>query len=108
MTWVNPVGAEEYLKYKEENVNIPAGTIIAKESFKISDKGEAQKGPLFIMEKVKAGTSPETMDWYYMGVLPNGKYMAFDPVKACSKCHMENFGERGGLGYPIEEARIGK
>ena len=23
------------------------------------------------------------------------------------KCHMENFGEQGGLGYPIEEARIG-
>ena len=37
----------------------------------------------------------------------NGKPMKFNPVKACSKCHMENFAEQGGLGYPIEEARIG-
>lgn len=111
MTWVNSVGAEEYLKYKDENVNIPAGTVIAKESFKIGTKGKgkgkAKKGPLFLMIKAKAGSSPKTMDWIYQGVLPNGKPMKFNPVKACSKCHMENFAEQGGLGYPIEEARIG-
>jgi hypothetical protein len=109
MTYVNSVGADEYLKYKDENVNIPAGTVIAKESFKIGTKGKgkARKGPLFLMEKLAAGTSPKTMDWQYTGVLPNGKPMKFNPVKACSKCHMENFAEQGGLGYPIEEARIG-
>lgn len=107
MTWVNSVGAAEYLKYKDENVNIPAGTVIAKESFKISKKGKVQKGPLFFMEKVAKGKSPKTMDWYYSGVAPNGKAMKINPVKACSKCHMENFADQGGLGYPIEEARIG-
>lgn len=111
MTWVNSVGAEEYLKYKDENVNIPAGTVIAKESFKIGTKGKgkgkARKGPLFLMIKAEAGSSPKTMDWIYQGVLPNGKPMKFNPVKACSKCHMENFSEQGGLGYPVEEARIG-
>jgi len=27
-------------------------------------------------------------------------------VQACSECHMGNFGHQGGLGYPVEEARI--
>lgn len=107
VTYVNKAGAAEYLKYADENVNIPAGTVIAKESFKVTAKGKVRKGPLFIMQKVKKGKSPKTLDWYYMGVAPNGKPMKFNPVKACSKCHMENFAEQGGLGYPIEEARIG-
>ena len=29
MTWTNSVGAEEYLKYQDENANIPTGTLIA-------------------------------------------------------------------------------
>lgn len=107
MTWVTEPGAAEYLKYKDEDVNIPAGTVIAKESFGISKKGKARLGPLFLMEKVAKGKSPKTMDWYYSAVLPNGKPLKINPVKACSKCHMENFSAQGGLGYPVEEARIG-
>ncbi|MDA1308568.1 MAG: cytochrome P460 family protein [Proteobacteria bacterium] len=107
VTYVNKVGAAEYLKFKEENVNIPAGTVIAKESFKVTAKGKVRKGPLFFMQKTKAGKSPKTMDWYYMAVSPGGKPMKINPVKACSKCHLENFSDRGGLGYPIEEARVG-
>ena len=90
MTWVNKVGAAEYLKYKDENVNIPAGTVIAKESFKVTNKGKVRKGPLFIMQKVKKGKSPKTMDWYYMAVAPNGKPMAINPVKACSNTNRQN------------------
>lgn len=108
MTFVSEPGAEEYLKYKEEDVIIPAGTLIAKESFSVTDEGKVRNGPLFLMQKVAAGVSPETMDWYYMAVQPNGKPLRVDVVKACSQCHMENFGSRGGLGYPIEEARIGQ
>jgi len=89
-------------------VHIPAGTVIAKESFAVTDKGKVQKGPLFLMQKVAAGTSPETMDWYYMAVAPNGTPMAVPVMTACNRCHMGNYGDRGGLGYPIEEARIGQ
>ncbi len=106
LTWVSEAGAEEYLKYKEEDVNIPAGTVIAKESFAVNDAGKVEKGPLFIMQKVEAGVSPETMDWYYMMVAPNGSPMAVPVVTACSECHMGNFGHQGGLGYPVEEVRI--
>jgi hypothetical protein len=106
VTYVNAIGAEEYLKYKPENVSIPAGTKIAKESFAISDDGKVSRGPLFLMEKVAAGKSPKTDDWYYMMVGPNGAPQAINVFTACSECHQENFGEQGGLGYPVEDARI--
>ncbi len=106
LTWVSEPGAEEYLKYKEEDVNIPSGTVIAKESFSVTDAGKVEKGPLFIMQKVEAGISPETDDWYYMMVAPNGAPQAVPVITACSECHQGNFGFRGGLGYPAEEVRI--
>ncbi|WP_306142128.1 hypothetical protein [Roseibium sp. MMSF_3412] len=106
MTYVNSIGADEYLKYKPENVVVPAGTRIAKESFAVNDDGKVTRGPLFLMEKVAAGTSPETGDWYYMMVAPNGSPQAVNVISACSECHLENFGEQGGLGYPVEDARI--
>ena len=105
VTYVNSVGADEYLKYAEDPT-IPAGTWIAKESFSVTKKGKVKRGPLFLMQKVEAGKSPKTMDWYYMAVAPNGAPMAVNVFKACSECHMENFGHQGGLGYPVEEARV--
>jgi hypothetical protein len=108
LTWINDVGAEEYLKFADENVNIPAGTVIAKESFSVTVAGKVKHGPLFIMEKRVAGTSPETNDWYYMAVAPNGTPMAVNVMKACNECHMENFGDQGNLGYPDPEVRVGQ
>lgn len=104
-TWVNEAGAEAYLKY-EEDPEIPAGTRIAKESFSVGDDGAVTPGPLFLMQKVEAGASPETGDWHYMMVAPNGAPQAVNVQTACSACHQENFGHQGGLGYPVEEARI--
>lgn len=107
VTYVNETGADAYLKYDSGEVNIPAGTVIAKESFTVTDSGKVEKGPLFIMEKVAAGTSEKTMDWYYMAVAPNGSPMAVNVFKACNECHVENFGHTGGLGFPAPEARVG-
>ena len=106
LTWVTEPGAQEYNKYKDADVNIPAGTVIAKESFAVNDEGKVQMGPLFIMQKVEAGKSPETMDWYYMMVAPNGAPQAVPVMTACNECHIGNFGHQGGLGYPVEEARV--
>lgn len=105
VTYVNRTGAGEYMKYAEEP-NIPAGTLIAKESFSVNQKGEAAAGPLFLMEKTANGKSPETDDWYYMMVAPNGKPVAVDVMAACSTCHQGVYGHQGGLGYPVEEARV--
>ncbi len=108
LTRIHDIGAEEYLKFAEENVNIPAGTVIAKESFAVTEAGKVQKGPLFIMEKVAAGVSPETDDWYYMMVAPNGAPMAVPVMTACNECHIGIYGSQGGLGYPLPEVRVGQ
>ena len=108
LTRINDVGAEAYLKFAEENVYIPAGTVIAKESFSVTEDGKVQKGPLFIMEKVASGVSPETDDWYYMAVAPNGAPMAVPVMTACNECHIGIYGSQGGLGYPDPEVRVGQ
>lgn len=105
ITWVNKTGASEYMKYAEDP-NIPAGTLIAKESFSVNNKGKAVAGPLFLMEKTAKGKSPETDDWYYMMVAPNGKPVAVNVMAACSTCHQGAYAHQGGLGYPVEEARV--
>jgi len=58
LTWANPVGAEEYLRFAEEGVEMPVGSIIAKESFNVK-KGKAVVGPLFLMTKVGADQAPD-------------------------------------------------
>lgn len=103
-TYVNDIGFAEYTKYAE-NPTIPVGTVIAKESFSISDGGKATNGPLFFMEKVAAGVSPETDDWYYMMVDARGRPQAVNVVSACHECH-SGFGDTGNMGYPVEEVRL--
>lgn len=102
-TYVNPVGAEAYTKFAE-GVAMPVGTVIAKESFNINSKGKASAGPLFFMEKVAAGTSPKTGDWFYTMVGANGKPQGVNVYKACHACHT-GYEDTDFLGYPEEEVR---
>lgn len=108
LTWVNPISAAEYLRYDEDAARMPAGSIIAKESFSVTKAGKATPGPLFFMEKVAEGASPETGDWYYYMVAPNGVPQAVNVVTACAECHMGNFGYRDSLGFPVEEVRVAR
>ncbi len=105
LTFVNSIGAEEYLKFDEENAFMPAGTVLAKESIKIHKKKKmAVPGPLFLMTKVKAGELPETNDWRYDALSPSGKVMKIKQ-SFCSNCHM-GFSGQDNLGYPLEELRV--
>jgi len=106
MTFVNPVGYDEYTRFAEDDAAMPAGSVIAKESFAIGDDGTVKPGPLFFMAKVAAGASPETNDWHYYAVSAKGAPMAVDAMTACNACHMENFGYRDNLGYPVEDVRV--
>lgn len=108
LTYVNDAGDDEYLKFEDERGDMPAGTVIAKESFAVNDAGEVEKGPLFIMQKTDAGVSPESNDWYYMMVAPSGAPQAVPVMTACNECHQGNFGYRDGLGYPVPEVRVGQ
>lgn len=104
-TFANDIAAEQYLKFEEEGVVMPVGSVLAKESISLSvKKGTAKVGPLFIMTKGDAGAAPDANDWIYSAVQPNGKPMKIKQ-SFCHNCH-EAFADQGDLGYPLEEVRI--
>lgn len=105
LTFANDVAAEQYMKYEEEGVVMPVGSVLAKESITFSKKKKtARPGPLFIMTKVAAGEAPETNDWVYGGLQPNGKPMKFKQ-SFCHDCHTA-WEDQDYLAYPVEEVRI--
>ena len=105
-TFANDVAAEQYLKFAEEGVVMPVGSVLAKESISISKKKKtARPGPLFIMTKMDTGSIPDTDDWLYAGLQPNGKPMKFKQ-SFCHDCHSA-FSDQDSLAYPLEEVRIG-
>lgn len=104
-TFANDVAVEQYLKFEEEGVVMPVGSILAKESVTISTKKKkASIGPLLIMTKMEKGSIPETNDWLYSGVHGNGKTMKVKQ-SFCHDCHSA-FEDQDMLGYPVEEVRI--
>jgi hypothetical protein len=104
-TWANPTAAEQYLKFAEEDVEMPVGSVLAKESITYSKKKKAVRvGPLFIMTKLEAGGAPETDDWLYGGLQPNGKPMKFKQ-SFCHDCHV-SWEDQDNLAYPLEEVRV--
>ncbi|MBW4707614.1 cytochrome P460 family protein [Roseobacter sp. YSTF-M11] len=104
-TFANDIAAEQYLKFAEEGVQMPVGSVLAKESVSFSKKKKtARPGPLFIMTKLDAGGAPETDDWLYGGLQPNGKPMKFKQA-FCHDCHAA-WEDQDSLAYPLEEVRI--
>lgn len=105
LTFANPVAAEQYLKFEEEGVVMPVGSVLAKESISVSIKKKAARvGPLFLMTKLEAGGAPETNDWLYGGLQPNGKPMKFKQ-SFCHDCHV-GWEDQDSLAYPMEEVRV--
>jgi hypothetical protein len=102
-TFANDIAAEQYLKFEEEFDVMPVGSVLAKESFALK-KGKARVGPLFIMTKLAEGEAPETGDWRYDALQPNGKVMKIKQT-FCGDCHL-GWDYRDSLGYPLEEVRI--
>lgn len=103
-TFANDVAAEQYLKFAEDGVTMPVGSVLAKESITISAKKKAAvPGPLFVMTKGEPGSVPETNDWVYAGLQPNGKPMKFKQ-SFCHDCHVA-WEAQDMLAYPLEEVR---
>ena len=106
-TFANDIAAEQYLKYQEEDFTMPVGSVLAKESITISIKKKtARPGPLLMMTKMEVGSIPETNDWLYTGVRPNGKTMKVKQ-SFCHDCH-EAYEDSDFLAYPMEEVRLGQ
>ncbi len=51
---------------------LAVGSIIAKDSVAITANGDANPGPLFVMEKMQAGFNHVSGDWRYAMIMPDG------------------------------------
>lgn len=75
------------------------GTVFAKDSVTVTEKNEIFPGAMFVMEKLPIGTNPETADWRYVMVLPDGTLYGDttgdDPeqVEYCHACHAAKAGQ---------------
>lgn len=88
----NDVG-KAYANY-ERSGTMPEGAVFAKDSFSVNAKGQAQLGPLFLMEKMATGWSPASDDWRYTLIMPNGQVVGTTKgegsgnVEFCIACHL--------------------
>lgn len=104
MTYVNDIGHADYVAYATSDVDLPVGSVLAKESYKIRSKGKIKAGPLFFMEKVGKDKAPAAGGWFYSAVKANGKPMKVSQ-KFCHNCH-QGWAAQDALGYPAPDVRI--
>ena len=89
--FVNEIGSD-YGKLKSGE-RYPVGTVLAKDSITVTDDGKTFPGAMFVMEKLPEGRSPETADWRYVMVIPDGSVfgdtIGDEPelVEYCHVCH---------------------
>ncbi|MFQ5533736.1 MAG: cytochrome P460 family protein [Sphingomonadales bacterium] len=108
--YANGTAKKAYGKYEEAGV-MPVGSILAKDSFRVTPKGETQPGPLFLMEKMEAGFSAETGDWRYTLITPTGMIYGITKGKGdanvafCVECHSAVGEEQDHLFFLPEEYR---
>ncbi|MFD3190047.1 recombinase [Sedimentitalea sp. HM32M-2] len=104
-TFANAEAAESYLAFAPEGVRMPAGSVLAKESIALSADGTARVGPLFLMTKLDQGGAPDSDDWFYEAVQPDGRMMRLSQ-SFCHDCHGA-WQDQDSLAYPLEEVRVG-
>ncbi len=104
--------ASDYGRYEDADV-MPAGAVVAKDSFSIDNSGEVLPGPLFLMEKMAPGFEPESGDWRYTLILPDGstlgttKGAGADNVAFCATCHADASGSEDHLFFLPKAYRVG-
>jgi hypothetical protein len=69
------------------------GTVLAKDSVTVTTQGKVFPGALFVMEKLQSGSNPDTADWRYVMIIPDGSIYGDttgdEPELAeyCHACH---------------------
>ncbi len=85
--------AKAYIKFNKAR-SLPAGSVLAKDSFQVKTGGKLAYGPLFVMTKMGRGWSKASGDWKYTMIMPDGtvfgttKGKGADKVTFCYQCHM--------------------
>ncbi len=109
---VNPGAVELYTRWEGMmGQHFPEGSILAKESYRITSAGEVRVGPLFLMEKAAPGAAPETDDWIYTRVFTDGRVQRTlgadgDRLMFCHDCHAATIDSFDAMFFPPKKFRI--
>lgn len=96
----------------ENSGPMPAGAIIAKDSFAVDGNGSVSSGPLFVMQKMPAGFNGDSRDWKYTMIMPDGTVFGVTNGKNaagmqfCYECHNSVAEEQDSLMYLPDEYRV--
>ncbi len=89
--YANPL-ASRYARFEKLGA-MPPGAMVAKDSFTVTEAGQVQTGPFFLMEKKAPGFDPAGGDWLFMMIRPDGGLVGMTGgrgsknVKFCAECH---------------------
>lgn len=109
--YTNPVGAEAYGRFEAAG-EMPVGTVVAKDSFAVTARGDVFTGPLFLMEKMADGFNPASRDWKYSMIMPDGSYFGVtkgdnaERVEFCISCHERAGAENDHLFFVPDGNRL--
>lgn len=84
--------AQAYGEFENAGV-MPLGSVLAKDSFRVTPEGKAEAGPLFLMEKMAEGFNSESGDWRFSMIMPDGtiygatKGKNAAKIAFCAECH---------------------
>ncbi len=73
---------------------LPQGSVLAKDSFEVTAHGDVLTGPLALMEKMQPGFNPESRNWRYTMIMPDGRVFGTtkgersERVEFCAECHL--------------------
>lgn len=85
--------ARDYGKHEAAG-RLPVGSVVAKDSFVVTEDGTVSAGPLFVMEKMEAGFNYVSGDWRYSMISADGvllgrtKGAGAERVEFCIACHL--------------------
>ncbi len=96
----------------EKAGTLPEGSVLAKDSFEVTDRGDVLTGPLAIMEKMQPGFNPDSRDWRYTMIMPDGTLFGTtngansERVKFCADCHRAAGDEQDHLFFVPKQHRV--
>ena len=85
--------ARDYALFEKAG-KLPVGSVIAKDSFSVTETGGILLGSLFLMEKMPEGFSYASGDWKYSLIQPDGRVLGetngpgSQRVAYCIACHL--------------------
>ena len=112
--YVNNYANQRAIAYgkAEKAGTLPEGSVLAKDSFEVTDRGDVLTGPLVLMEKMQPGFNPDNRDWRYTMVMSDGslfgttKGEGLERVAYCADCHRAAGDKQDHLFFVPKQLRV--